>query len=141
MSTWLKLIGSANAPLTEAPFYGRYTDEYVGFRKEARPRIRAGDNLFLYACGGSRSIFALAEAISDPERDSSYDPNQEGSCRWKVRVRYLISLPVESGILVDEIISGQRDLTKSLRQASHIRLLPEESDSAQRKLEERAVSQ
>lgn len=53
----------------------------------------------------------------------------------RVPVHYLINLPVTSGILIDDIVSRQRDLTKSLRQASHIKLLPEESDTAQRKLE------
>src|SRR5262249_393893 len=40
-----------------------------------------------------------------------------------------------SGILIDEVVSNHRDLTKSLRQASHIKLLPEESESAYRKLQ------
>ena len=135
MAAWLKLIGSAKAPITEAPFRGNYTAEHVGFRKANKPGIRTGDHLFLYAPGGSRRVFALAEAISDPERDPNYEPKQEGSCQWRVLVHYLINLPVASGILIDEIISGQRDLTQALRQASHIKLLPEESDTAQRKLE------
>jgi hypothetical protein len=135
MAGWLKLIGSRNAPITEAPFHGAYTKEHVGFRKANKPGIRAGDHLFLYAPGGSRRIFALAEAISDPERDPNYDPDQEGSCQWTVPVHYLINLPVASGILIDDIISSQRGLTQSLRQASHIKLLPEESDTAQRMLE------
>ncbi len=135
MASWLKLIGSARAPITEAPFHGYYTAEHVGFRKAKKPGIRAGDHLFLYAPGGSRRIFALAEAIGDPERDPNYDPNQEGSCQWRVPVHYLINLPVASGVLIDDVISSQRDLTQSLRQASHIKLLPEESDTAQRMLE------
>lgn len=46
----------------------------------------------------------------------------------------MINLAVAFGILIDDI-SSQRDLARSLRQASHIKLLPEETDSAQRKLE------
>jgi hypothetical protein len=92
-----------------------------------------GDHLFLYAPGGSRRVFALAEAVSDPEHDSDYNPSKEGSCQWKLRVRYEINLPVSSGVLIDEV-SSHRDLTKSLRQASHIKLLPEESESANSKL-------
>ena len=61
MATWLKLIGSATSPVTE------WEREYVGFRKANKPSIRTGDHLFLYAPGGSRRIFALAEVISDPE--------------------------------------------------------------------------
>ena len=52
-----------------------------------------------------------------------------------VPVHYLINLPVSSGILIDDISSSQRDLAQSLRQASHIALRPEESNTAQRKLE------
>src|SRR5687767_9052165 len=133
MASWLKLIGSAKAPLTEAPFHGVFKDKDVGFRKAQKPGIRAGDRLFLYAPGGSRRIFALAEAIRDPERDPNYDPDQEGSCQWKIPVHFLINLPVASGIVIDDIISGQRDLTQSIQRASHIKLLPEESDTAQRK--------
>jgi hypothetical protein len=138
MAAWLKLIGSAKKPITEPPFQGSYTDEHVGIRRSTKPAIRTGDHLFLYAPGGSRRIFVLAEAVADPERDSNYNLNKEGSCRRKLRVRYLINLPVASGILIDEVISDQRDLRKSLRQAPHVKLLPKESESAHRKLQERA---
>ena len=130
MKVWLKLIGSAQRPITE------WQKDYVGFRKANKPSIRAGDRLFLYAPGGSRRIFALAEAVGDPELDSSYNPNEEGSCRWRLRVDYEINLPVSSGILIDEIVS-HRKLTRSLGQASHIRLRPEEGESAHRALDER----
>jgi hypothetical protein len=42
------------------------------FERHRMPGIRMGDHLFLYAPGGSRSIFALAEATADPENDSNY---------------------------------------------------------------------
>jgi predicted restriction endonuclease len=52
-------------------------------------------------------------------------------------VHFLINLPVASGILIDEVIS-HRKLAKSIGQASHIRLSPEESESAHRLLHEKA---
>jgi|ERR1017187_1672827 hypothetical protein len=128
MKTWLKLIGSAKSPITE------WEKDYVGFRKTGKPSIRTGDHMFLYAPGGRR-IFALAEAVSDPERDPNYNPNEHGSCRWRLDVHYLFNFPVASGILVSDI-SSKRDLTKSISQKSHVRLLPEESQSARGKLEE-----
>jgi hypothetical protein len=127
MATWLKNIGSAKNPITE------WKEDDVGFRKANKPSIRTGDHLFLYAPGGSRRVFALAEAVSDPEHDSDYNPSKEGSCRWNLGVRYEINLPVTSGVLIDEV-SSHRDLTKSLGQKSHIKLLPEESESANSKL-------
>ncbi len=138
MTAWLKLIGSAKRPITGPPFHGSYTEAHVGFRKASKPGIRTGDHLFLYAPGGSRRIFALAEAVGDPERDRKYNPNEEGSCRWKLPVNYLVNLPVDSGILVDEVTCSQRDLPKSLRRASHIKLLPEESRTALKMLQARA---
>ena len=139
MATWLKLIGSAQKPISDPPFHGTYTDENVGFRRPGKPKIRTGDHLFLYAPGGSRRIFALAEALGDPEPDRKYNPREEGSCRWKLRVHYIRNVPVASGILIDEIISARRDLTRSIRQAGHIKLRPEETELAYRKLEEKAA--
>ena len=127
MATWLKNIGSAKNPITE------WKEDDVGFRKANKPSIRTGDHLFLYAPGGSRRVFALAEVVSDPEHDSGFNPSNEESCQWKLRVRYEINLPFSSGVLIDQV-SSHRDLAKSLSQKSHIRLLPEESESANSKL-------
>lgn len=134
MTSWLKLVGSSKTPLVDG-----YTEEYVGFRREGKPGVRPGDRLFFYAPGrNNRRIFALVEALGTPEYDPKFNRDEEGSCQWRLRVRYLINLPVRSGILIDDVITSQRDLTKSVRQAGHIRLLPEESELAYRKLEERA---
>ena len=126
MNNWLKLIGSSDKPITEHPFYGNYNAEYIGFRKARMPGVRMGDHLFLYAPGGSRSIFALVEAATDPENDSNYNPKEDGSCRWKLHVRYLINLSVATGVPIDKVNSGHRNLTHSVRQQSHIKLSPEE---------------
>jgi hypothetical protein len=135
MATWLKLIGSAKRPIQ-----GEYREEHVGFRRKGKPRIRDGDQLFLYAPGGSKRIFALAQAVGEPAHDTKFNPKEEGSCRWKLRVRYRINLSVAHGIPIDDIVSSQRDLTKSIRQASHIRLFPEESRLAHTRLQGRANS-
>jgi hypothetical protein len=140
MGNWLKLIGSGKKPITEHPFYGNYNREHVGFRKAKKPGIRMGDYLFLYAAGGSKRIFALVEAIGDPEYDINHDPRDEESCRWKLNVRYLINLPVASGVHIDEVCTGQRDLTDSIRRASHIKLGPEECQLAFSKLQEKAAT-
>lgn len=137
MNNWLKLIGSFDKPITGPPYNGIWDKDYVGFRKTLKPGIRKGDHLFLYAPGGSRRIFALAEAMSDPEHDINYNPKEEGSCRWKLHVWYLINLPVDSGILIDEVSSGHRNLAHSVRQQSHIKLTIEEYKLAYSKLQEK----
>ncbi len=134
MTTWLKLIGCSKRPITGHPFYGRYEEDHIGFRKDRIPGIQTGDHLFLYAPGGSRKIFALAEAISDPEHNSSYNPKEEGSCQWKVNIKFLINLNVGDGIDIDEINAGRRDLMVSIQRQSHIRLFPEEYQLAHSKL-------
>ncbi len=137
MTSWLKSIGSAQKPITAPPFNGNYTEEYVGFRKANKPSIEAGDHLLLYAPGGSRHIFALVEAVGNPERNPNYNPNEEGSCRWRLAVRYQENRPVASGISIGEVAS-HRNLTRSIGQKSHIKLSLEESESACRMLHEKA---
>ena len=134
MKTWLKLIGSAKSPITESGF----KENYVGFRRIGRPSIQPAEQLFLYAPGGNRRIFALAVAVSYPEHDSDFNPSKEGSCRWKLKIRYEINLPVTSGILIGDV-SSHRDLAKALRQASHIELRPEEYQSAKSQLEAKQI--
>ena len=138
MKYWLKLIGSSTKPITDRPFYGKYDEEYIGFRKERMPAIRMGDHVFLYAPGGSMSIFALTEAMSAPEHGYNYNPKQEGSCRWKMWVRYLMNLPVDHGINIDEVNFGDRNLALSIRRQSHIKLSPEEYMLAFDKLQKKA---
>ena len=139
MQTWLKLIGSTDKPITEDPYYGKYDETYVGFRKATKPSIRSGDILFLYAPGGSKRIFALTQATSDPKPNPKFDPQKEGNCFWNVNVRYLINLPVDSGIHIDEIGTNKRNLSKSIQRQSHIRLLPEENELADSKLRKKAT--
>ena len=141
MNTWLKLIGCSKKPITGEPYCGCYKLKYVGFRKESKPGIRTGDYLFLYAAGGSKQIFALAEAINEPKRNDNYNPDEQGSCRWNLNVEYLINLPVDSGIHIDEISTEQRDLTASIQRQSHISLHPEESSLAFSKLQEKSLIQ
>jgi predicted restriction endonuclease len=133
MRTWLKIIGSHRKPITKAPHHGHYAEKHIGFRKDNEPSISTGDQLFLYASGGSRRIFALAEALGNPERNPKHNQNEEGSCRWRLRVRYLHNSHVDSGILLDEV-SSDRHLDKSIQRASHIELRPEEYQSAYGKL-------
>ena len=139
MTDWLKLIGSYKEPITAPPFNGRYTQDYVEFRKKSKPRIEVGDRLFLYAPGGSRRIFALAEAVGNPEPIPE-PSSKPGSCHWKIPVRYVenLNLPVASGILIDDVISHRKvKLTKAFGQKSHIELRLEEIESAYHLLHEK----
>ena len=129
MKTWLKCIGSAKKPIT-----GECSVEQVGFRRKGKPSIQKEHILFLYA-PGVRRIFALAEVVGEPQEDPDYNQKIDGSCRWKLPVRYLINLPVAAGILLEDIRCS-RDLRLSVRQASHLELRADESQLADRKLQE-----
>jgi hypothetical protein len=140
MKTWLKCIGSAQKPIT-----GEYNAEKegVGFRfhKRGKPRVHREDRLFLYAPGGSGSIFALVEAVGEPELNPKFNEDDKGSCRWMLAVRYIddLNLPVVSGVHIDKVTSHRRvKLTKSIGQKSHIELELEESESVYKLLHEKA---
>src|SRR5437016_1625027 len=83
MTDWLKSIGSRKKPVSE------WRENYVGFRKDNKPGIKVGDRLFLYAPGRlNMRIFALAEAVGNAEPDPDFNPGVEGSCYWRLAVRY-----------------------------------------------------
>ena len=140
MNYWLKLIGSSDRPVTGRPWYGNFKEETIGFRRAGRPSIRNGDHLFLYAPGGSKSIFALATAQTDPGQDTNYNPREDGSCRWKICIKYLINLPVASGISINDASLPIRNLSNSVTQQSHIKLSSDEYKHIYNKLQEKAAS-
>jgi hypothetical protein len=78
--------------------------------------------------------------VTDPEHDANYDPSEHGSCRWKIHIRYLINLQVESGISIDQASLPSRALSNSVKQQSHIKLSTDEYKHIHKKLEERTAS-
>jgi EVE domain len=132
MAYWLKMIG-----MIESPAHGRYKWNFVDFAKNRRPRrVHPGDHVVLYAVGGSKRVFALAEVTSEV-----YEGGHEARFPYRVNVSYLINLDVFDGVHIDEISTGERDLVKSLMRASVIELRPEEYERAARKLREAASKQ
>lgn len=131
MTTWLKTVGFYDSPVAD------WRERHLGFRTY-KPTIRPGDHVFLYASGGSRRIFALAEAISGPEKDPNYREGAEGSCRWRLAVRYVLNLPVAAGIHIDDVVSHRGvKLRIAAGQKSHTRLRPEEGESARKLLQKK----
>jgi mRNA-degrading endonuclease RelE of RelBE toxin-antitoxin system len=130
MSTfWLKMIA-----MVERPLSGSYAREYVDFARRPR-RIHPGDHMILYAVGGSKRVFALAEVTSEV-----YDGGNEKRYPYRADVRYDINLPVSGGVHIDEVSTAGRDLARSIRRASYIELSPEEYERAATNLQESASS-
>jgi hypothetical protein len=127
-TSWLKLIGTSEEPCP--PSYAR---PYADSRRRPR-RIHSGDRMVLYAVGGSKRVFALAEVTSEV-----YDSGNE-NWPYRVDINYLVNLPISSGVHIDEISTAERDLVRSLRQAAYIELTPEEYKRAEAKLRQASES-
>jgi hypothetical protein len=127
-NAWLKLIGTAERPCPEA-----WKQSHASSRR--RPSgIHAGDHMVLYAVGRAKRVFALAGVTSEP-----YD---SGDKEWPYRIdiTYLVHLPTSQGVHIDQVSTAKRNLIRSLRQASYIRLFPEEYERAASKLRKASES-
>lgn len=121
MSAFLKLIGSAEHPCPEP-----YVKNYVDFSRNPR-QVQPGDHLVLYAAGGRKRVFAIAEVMS-----GVYDAGSDYDGRWPYRVdiHYLMSVPVSEGVHINEVSTSERDLLRSVRRQSYLKLSPEEYERA-----------
>ena len=90
---------------------------------------KLGDQLVLYAAGGRKCVFAIAEVISEIKA-SEFD-----DWPYRVDINYLMRLHPADGVPIDEVSSG-RDLARSIGQHTYIVLQPEEYERARAKMEE-----
>jgi hypothetical protein len=122
-AAWLQMIGTSKEPCPES-----YTESHADFSRRPR-RICVGDHMDLYAVGGSKRVFALAEVTSQV-CDSGYE-------RWPYRlnISYLLNLPISSGVPIEEVNTLERDLLRAIRRgASFFELSSEEYERAAAKL-------
>jgi hypothetical protein len=131
MSAFLKLISSAENPCPEP-----YRKNYVDFSRNPR-QVKPGDHLVLYAAGGRKRVFALAEVVS-----GVYDAGSDYDGRWpyRVDVRYRVNVAASEGVHINEVSTPERDLLRSVGRQSYIRLNPEEYERAAGRLREVAES-
>jgi uncharacterized protein (DUF433 family) len=125
MGFFLKLIGS-----TDAPWQGLYEEDYVDFPQPPR-QVGPGDYLVLYAVGGLKRVFAVAEVKS-----KVYEAPARNTARWpyRVKISYLVNMPASEGVPLEEVRTLKRDLTRSINQHSYMKLSPEEYQQALTKL-------
>jgi uncharacterized protein (DUF433 family) len=125
MSVFLKLIGSA-----DAPWHDFYDKEYVDFSRRPN-QVQPGDFLVLYAAGGLKRVFALAEVKSQV-----YEARSDYTERWPYRVdiSYLVNLPATEGVRIEEVNTPKRNLLNSLKTKSYLKLYAEEYEQALVKL-------
>lgn len=78
-----------------------------------------GDLMVLYAVGGSKRIFALAEVTR-----KVYDSGDE-NWPYRVDIKYDVNLPVSSGVDIGQV-GTERNLLRSLLRQSYVELSAEE---------------
>ena len=119
---WLKLIGTAERPCPEF-----WKQSHASSRRKPSG-IHVGDHMVLYAVGGTKRVFAVAEVTSELY--------ESGDKEWPYRVdiTYLAHVPTSQGVHIDQVSTPKRNLIRSLRQRSYIRLYPEEYERASTKL-------
>jgi hypothetical protein len=130
MSAFLKLIGDGVNPCPEP-----YSWSFVDFSRHPR-QIQTGDHLVLYAAGGRKRVFALAEVTS-----GVYAADYDGRWPYRMDISYLVNLPPSVGVHIDEVSTPERDLIRSLMRQSYIRLSPEEYERASTRLRKAANAQ
>ncbi len=136
-SSWLKMIGFG---VVKDPCPKVYRYNFVDFPKQKRPSgIQVGDRMILYACGGSKHIFADA-TVKGEVCEATWPPSEPRGKEWRTRfphrmnIAYTVNLPVASGVQIAEINTPRRDLGKCIRGASYLRLYPEEYRQAAARL-------
>lgn len=141
MKYWLKILGhqGRNQPLTE------WKHDYVDLvtkRKDTKPSIKKGDKMVLYAVSGPNNMFALAVVTSEVRK--SGNKGEDGRWPYRVSVQYEVeaSQPVNVAVADGVYLSianviGGRDLLRSVRQNSYVRLDENEYERASRALRDR----
>lgn len=132
---WLKMLGTTEHPMRDDWLnHGPRTTDLVTSRK--RMAMRPGDGIALYATGRG-AVFAFGTVTSFAyERP---DPGHEGF-EWCINVdlgdNYREFL--HDGVPLDLVSVDVRDLRKSIKQKSHIRLSPAEFEAIRKALATRA---
>jgi hypothetical protein len=131
---WLKMIGCGD-PGQGCPEDWALTHDCVHFRGRRPRSIRPGDRLVLYACGGSRRVFALATVTSEV-----YDSREEEGWPYQMDVSWTVRRNVSDGVPIEQVnVPGGRDLLDTIRTGhSYFSLSPEEYDRAASLLQQRA---
>ena len=122
-AVWLKAIGAVGWPAEEVWWQDNLSrDECIRF--PYRPRsIMPGDLMVIYAAGTGK-IVGVVRAKGPWFHEGAEE-------RWPYRIdtEIVVARPVSSGVSLDGL-SGERQLGKSIRQKSHVRLHESEAQAA-----------
>jgi hypothetical protein len=126
-TVWLKAIGAVGWPADEIWWQdNRSRDECIRF--PYRPKsIRPDDLMVIYAAGTGKVV-----GIVRAKGQWFYEGAEE---RWPYRIdtEIVVAHPISEGVALDSL-SDERQLGKSIRQKSHVRLSEAEAAAALRAL-------
>jgi hypothetical protein len=128
---WLKMLGTTERQMQDDWLNeGKRMKDCVASRK--RMSMRPGDGIALYATGRG-AVFAFGRVTSFAYQRP--DPNDEGF-EWCVNVDLGSNYRdfLHEGVPLDLVSVDGRDLRKSIKQQSHIKLSPVEFDAIRRAL-------
>jgi hypothetical protein len=121
-TVWLKAIGAQGMPAEEIWWDERNRDQGVDF--PYRPRsVKPGDLLVIYAAGRGRLV-GILEVTSD-----WYEGGKSERWRYRMDTAVRAARPISDGIPL-ETLNDEREIGKSIRQKSHIRLTEAEASRA-----------
>jgi hypothetical protein len=121
-TVWLKAIGAANWPAEEIWWDERERGAGVNF--PFRPRsIEPDDLLVIYAAGTGNIVGVLR--VTSPWRWEG----KEERWPWRMDTEIVVALPLSEGKPLHGI-SDERQIAKSIRQKSHIKLSDKEAKAA-----------
>jgi hypothetical protein len=89
--------------------------------------------MILYAVGGRKRVFAIAEVTSEVY-NAGGNPDENGRWPYRVDIKYLVNMPASEGVHINEVSTPERDLLRSVGQQSYISLSSEEYEQATAKL-------
>ena len=133
MTKWLKVIGTSSQRFrgawgVEAP----HLLKTASFPDRGRPSVALGDELVYHAVGEHMSrVVAIADVVGPVYFGPAVDPGFPWLCEVRITSKRDV---VADGVPLEELNVGDRDLRKSVRQHSHIRLTENEFQRAKRAL-------
>jgi hypothetical protein len=121
-AVWLKAIGAVSDQITENWWHDERRQGGIDFPYKPRS-IKNGDLLVLYGSGTGK-VVGVERVVGD-----WYEGNRHPRWPYRVNTELLAYRPLSEGV---ELVSlnHERELTKSIRQKSHVRLTEAEAAEA-----------
>jgi hypothetical protein len=121
-AVWLKAIGAQGWPADEQWWKENNRGQHIDF--PYRPKsIRPGDLMIVYAAGTGK-VVGIVRAAGE-----FYEGGNNERWPYRIDTELVKAVPISQGVDLNGL-SSERELGKSIRQKSHVRLSPAEAAAA-----------